>query len=134
MMCRLKFQLHCPMPIALATSEKFPQLYGGEALIVPELERVGLTARPVVWTDPSIDWASYDVVVIRTIWDYFERYTEFRAWLEQLKRVGARVLNPVPMIEMNCDKLYLRALDERGIATVPTCWIAPGTAPAAVAR
>lgn len=122
------------MSIALATCEKFPQFYGGEQLILAELERAGLAWQAPFWTDPTVDWASYDVVVIRTIWDYFERYTEFRAWLEKLKSAGARVLNPVATIEMNCDKLYLRALEERGVATVPTCWIAPGTAPAEVAR
>lgn len=122
------------MSIALVTCDKFPELYGGEQLVPPALDRLGLGYRIVSWTDASVDWGSFEAVVIRTTWDYFERYPEFRAWLDRLEKAGAKVLNPVATIRMNCDKTYLRDLERLGVATVPTCWIAPRTPSAEVQR
>ena len=30
--------------------------------------------------DPAVDWAGYDLVVIRSTWDYVARHREFLAW------------------------------------------------------
>ena len=42
--------------------------------------RLGITAEPAVWDDPSVDWAAYDLVVLRSTWDYARRRDEFVAW------------------------------------------------------
>lgn len=120
--------------IALVTCEKFPSLYGGEQLLPPALQRAGIAVQIVAWTDADVDWSRFDAVVLRTTWDYFERYPEFCAWLDRLEAMGARVFNPLATVRANSDKVYLQTLERLGVATVPTCWVAPGTAPAEVQR
>ena len=34
----------------------------------------------VVWDDPGVDWAAYDRVVLRSVWDYSSRVEEFLGW------------------------------------------------------
>ena len=76
-----------------------------------------------VWDDPSVDWAAFDAVVIRSTWDYPTRLPEFLAWLD---RLPVPVHNPSEVLRTNADKCYLKALREAGVPTVPTLWLAPG--------
>lgn len=71
------------------------------------------------WTDPTVDWGGYDLVVIRSLWDYVERRVEFDDFL---RRVGssATVHNPPELIRWNLDKNYLLDLAEDGVAVVRT--------------
>ena len=65
-----------------------------------------------VWDDGAVDWDAFDVVVLRSTWDYAERRDEFLAWARSLPRV----LNDVPLLEWNTDKeLYLTALEATGV-------------------
>ncbi len=54
------------MAIALATSEDFPGLEPDSRHALPALAERGLDARPVVWTDPSVDWSAFDAIVVRS--------------------------------------------------------------------
>jgi glutathione synthase/RimK-type ligase-like ATP-grasp enzyme len=75
-----------------------------------------------VW-DADVDWSRYDLVVLRSTWDYAERRDAFVAWARSLPRV----LNPVPVIEWNTDKQrYLTDLAAAGVPVVPTEFVAPG--------
>lgn len=81
----------------------------------------GIDAAPVVWDAPEIDWASYDLVVIRNTWDYTERPREFVAWAQSVPRLH----NPGDVVEWNVDKSYQRALEGAGLPIVPTIWLDP---------
>ncbi len=109
--------------MALATCALVPDLDDDDGLVIPALAARGVVATPAVWDDPSVDWDSYDAVVVRSAWDYAERRDEFLAWAAALPRV----LNSLPVLEWNTDKIYLRELAARAIPVVPTVWIAPGT-------
>lgn len=101
--------------IGLATSEKFPALSPDDAELVSELRKLGLDAHPVVWSDPAVDWSSFDLVVIRSCWDYHLRVTEFSAWIDLL--VGERVdlFNPPDVVRWNMHKSYLLDLAADGV-------------------
>ncbi len=73
-----------------------------------------------VWTDPSVDWSSYDAVLLRSVWDYHRRYLEFTEWLGQLDKAGVKVINESDLVRWNADKRYLLELRERGVAIVPS--------------
>lgn len=73
-----------------------------------------------VWTDPSVDWSSYDAVLLRSVWDYHVRYLEFTEWLGQLDKAGVPVLNETDLVRWNADKQYLLELRERGVGIVPS--------------
>lgn len=75
------------------------------------------------WTDDSVDWGSYDLVVIRSLWDYTERRSEFSDFLDRLDGV-AKVHNPPGLIRWNLDKTYLLDLEAMGVPVVRT-FVAP---------
>ncbi len=92
-------------------------------MVLPALAGLGVDAHPVIWDDPSAAWDAYELVVIRSTWDYSDRRPDFLAWSARLPRV----LNSLPVLVWNTDKTYLRELSARGIAVVPTTWVEPGT-------
>jgi glutathione synthase/RimK-type ligase-like ATP-grasp enzyme len=97
---------------------------------VAVLGRLGVDARCAVWDEPR-DWSTFDLVVVRTTWDYAERKDEFLAWAAGLPQV----LNPLPVLAWSTDKQrYLTDLDRAGVPIVATEFLEPGTpfeAPAA---
>ncbi|WP_228430516.1 ATP-grasp domain-containing protein [Baekduia soli] len=82
---------------------------------------VALGADVAVWDDAGVDWSSYDLVIVRSAWDYTEDLGAFLAWC---RAVGPERLRNAPeLIAFNADKSYLAALDA---PTVPTALVAPG--------
>jgi glutathione synthase/RimK-type ligase-like ATP-grasp enzyme len=74
-----------------------------------------------VWDDPAVDWTRFDLVVVRSAWDYAERWREFLRWAEGVPRIE----NPLPVLRFGIDKeRYLTAL--AGIPVVPTEFVRPG--------
>jgi glutathione synthase/RimK-type ligase-like ATP-grasp enzyme len=104
------------MRLALATCDWLPDLDPDDA---PLRAALGEVAEPAVWSDPDVDWSAYDVVLIRSIWDYFERHAEFLAWLD---RLSVPTWNPIDTLRWNSEKTYLRELEAEGIRTIPTAW------------
>ncbi len=104
--------------IAWATGDGFAE----HDTDLPPLDRAatdaGLTANTVRWDDPAVDWSAYDLVVVRSCWDYVPRREEFLSWA----RAVPRLANPADLLAWNTDKTYLRALAEAGVAIVETVW------------
>jgi hypothetical protein len=113
--------------IAFVTCEKFPEVWKDDALALGPLGDLGIRVRPAVWSDPAVDWARFEAVVLRGSWDYHERLPEFEAWLERLEDLGARVWNPLPVIRWNLRKTYLEDLAAAGVPVVPTRFVGPGS-------
>ena len=110
--------------IALATSAALPDLFTDDDPLRAALLARGAVPVPAVWDDPAQDWAAYDLVVVRSTWDYHERRDEFVAWARSVPRLA----NPAAVVEWNTDKTYLRSLAESGVPVVPTAWVSDGTA------
>lgn len=110
--------------VALVTCEALANLYEDDRLLVEALAGIGIDSVPAVWSDASIDWKSFDALIMRSPWDYFERVGEFRAWLDA--RIEERVLlcNSREILDWNFDKRYLQELARAGVAVVPTLCIA----------
>lgn len=111
-----------PPVVALATCSLLPHLDDDESLVIPALATHDLVAVPAVWDDSSVDWQEFDLVVVRSAWDYAERRGEFLTWSASLPRV----LNSPAVLDWNTNKIYLRDLAARGIPVVSTTWIEPG--------
>ena len=78
------------MRFGFITSSHFSDLYEDDRLAAHELIRRGHTVAPLIWTDaPALD--AFDVVVMRTPWDWFHHRPRFRAFLESLRSARARV-------------------------------------------
>lgn len=85
-------------------------------LLVDGFAAAGLDARLVLWTDPSVRWQDFDLVLVRSPWDYPWNTTEFLDWLRHVASVS-RVLNAPDLIRWNFDKVYLR--DIAAVSDVP---------------
>ena len=112
--------------IALATSSDLPELDPDSQLLLPAFEQLGVDAEPTVWSDPAVDWAAFDAVVIRSTWDYFDREDEFLAWVKTTGAIARRFINPPDLVEWNAHKTYLRELADKGVPVVDTQWIESG--------
>jgi glutathione synthase/RimK-type ligase-like ATP-grasp enzyme len=110
--------------IALATCSSLPALEADDQPLVPALAARGITAEPVVWDDASIDWSTYDLVLIRSTWDYTERPSEFLEWVRTVDG-ASRLLNPAAAVAWNIDKSYQRQMEKAGLPIVPTIWLDP---------
>lgn len=108
--------------VALATCRDLPDLFEDDAPLVPALAALGVDATPAVWDDPAVDWDRFDLVVVRSTWDYVPRREEFLAWA----RAVPRLANPADVLVWNTDKRYLRDLEVAGVPVVPTTWLSPG--------
>lgn len=91
-------------------------------LLVDALRTRGVDAAPVVWHDRAVDWAGFDLLVLRSPWDYPDRMPELAAWLAHVEQV-ATVLNPPALVRWNLDKRYLAQLAAHGVAVVPTAYL-----------
>jgi len=111
--------------VALATCAQFPELDPDDRLLIPELTGRGIEAVPAVWTDPEIDWAAFDLVVIRETWDYAERRADFLAWTERVAQ-ATELLNPADVVRWSTDKHYLVDIANAGLSVVHTQFVEPG--------
>lgn len=93
----------------------------GPALLAA-LAAIGVAAHPVRWDDPAVEWSTYDLVVIRSTWDYLERREEFIEWTRRVPRLR----NSAAIVAWNTHKSYLSELAAAGIPTVPTIMLQPG--------
>ncbi|MFI5484362.1 RimK family alpha-L-glutamate ligase [Micromonospora echinaurantiaca] len=108
--------------VALVTCTELRDLDPDDRLVLAPLARHGVTAEPAVWDDPAVDWAGYDLAVLRSPWDYALRRDEFVAWAATVPTLA----NPADVVRWNTDKRYLAELSAAGVPTVPTSWVAPG--------
>ena len=103
---------------ALAVSEEGEQHDADLPLASAAFAAAGAAVEVVRWDDADVDWAGFDLVVVRSCWDYTWRLAEFLRWAEGVPRLR----NPVEVLRWNADKSYLRALAASGCPVVPTVW------------
>lgn len=115
------------MHIALVTGSENPELYTDDLPLKSYLESRGVVTSIVIWNDSEIDWKKYDVLVIRSIWDYIKDIDVFSAWLDFLRSHHIKVLNPISVMEWNKQKHYLLELADQGILIPPTIYIKKNT-------
>jgi glutathione synthase/RimK-type ligase-like ATP-grasp enzyme len=107
--------------VALATCAEVPEGDDEAPPLIEALAARGVEAAPAIWDDAGVDWTAFDLVVVRSTWDYPARRDRFLAWAESLPQV----LNPPEVLRWNTDKRYLEQL---GVSVVPTRFLEPGEA------
>jgi glutathione synthase/RimK-type ligase-like ATP-grasp enzyme len=109
--------------IALVTAQEARALDADLLPLADALHHVGVEAHIASW-DAAVDWAQYDMLLLRSTWDYMSRLGEFLSWAERVSRV-APLVNTLQTIRWNIDKHYLGALAAAGVAVVPTTFLEP---------
>ena len=112
------------MRVALATCAAVPEGDEDAPALIEALAARRVAAEAAVWDVPAVEWTDFDLVVVRSTWDYAERRDEFLAWAARLPRV----LNALAVMRWNTDKRYLAELADVGIPVVPTQFVEPGAA------
>ena len=111
------------MKIAILTCEKLPDLNPEDQKIIPALAKHNIEAIAAIWNDKTINWNDFDYLIFRNTWDYFEKETEFKIWLNQIAQMEIKTLNPIAIIKQNIHKFYLREMEHQGITILPTVFI-----------
>ncbi len=113
------------MHAGLATTVEARGLDEDEAPLLAAFRAAGHTADRVEWEDASVDWASFDVVLLRSTWNYTVDLAAFLGWARKVASV-TRLYNPIPMLDWSTDKRYLLDLEHAGVPIVPSAITAPG--------
>jgi len=92
-----------------------------DELAVQPLADLGWHASMVSWRQTKIPWHDYEAVIIRSTWDY---WNDVEGFLRVLKEIDAntRLANSLQLVRWNLAKTYLREMENKGVAIVPTCW------------
>ena len=104
--------------IALATGHAYQTTDVDLPLLVKAASERDLEAEVVVWDDDEVDWSGYDLVVVRSCWDYIQRRDHFLAWADAIPNL----LNSAAVLGWNTDKVYLRELADAGVPVIDTRW------------
>jgi len=108
--------------LALITYSGLPHGAESERLMLPYLTDAGVETEIVDWRFTSCDFSKFDLIVLRSCWDYHLRVAEFISWLQGVAQ-ATPVLNPVDTVLWNHNKFYLREVEAMGIEIVPTIFV-----------
>lgn len=111
--------------IALVTAGAARDLDDDLAPLSAALTAIGADCSAPAWDDPGVDWSRFDVAVLRSTWDYTQRFDEFVAWAAHAA-ARTTLVNPPEVVRWNTDKHYLAALAAAGVPVVPSAFIEPG--------
>ena len=109
------------MKMALLTCTNLPDWEQDDRFFHQILDGANIDWTEVAW-DSNANWSDYDLVLIRTTWDYVDRRETF---LQRLKEIASKtnLFNSIDIVEWNLQKTYLKDLEFSGISIAPTVWI-----------
>lgn len=88
---------------------------------IEPLSALGWQVSTVSWRQTHTPWSDFDIVIIRSTWDYWNDVPAFLATLERIDH-ETRLVNPLDLVRWNLAKTYMRDLQKRGVGIVPTLW------------
>jgi glutathione synthase/RimK-type ligase-like ATP-grasp enzyme len=115
------------MKVALVTVDAARALDEDLPPLTEAFCEIGARVELPSWDDVEVDWASYDLALLRSTWDYTERLPEFLAWTERAAR-ATRLFNPPDIVRWNTNKRYLHDLARAAVPIIPSHFAAPGEA------
>jgi O-ureido-D-serine cyclo-ligase len=119
--------------VALVTAREAQGLDEDLPPLADALHHAGVDVQIVPW-DAARDWSQFDMLLLRSTWDYMSRLAQFLSWAEAVSRV-TRLVNSLVTVRWNIDKHYLGTLAAAGVPVVPTAFVEPGAvATAALAQ
>ena len=112
--------------VGIVTCMKLPEPDPDEQIQLEAIRQAGAGASLVSWDDPDQDLRKYDLLVLRSCWDYPWKEQLFRQWLERAES-QVEIVNPPEMVRWNLHKNYLIELAEAGVPVVPTRTLEAGS-------
>ncbi len=84
------------------------------------LKQNNVDIEKVIWNDASVQWSQYELVILKSPWDYHDKITEFLKWLNMLDANNIPLLNNTQTIRWNVNKRYLKEIEEKGLPVIST--------------
>ena len=91
-------------------------------LLIEPLNQAGWSCETISWRANNINWNDYQLVMVRSPWDYQLDCDAFVKVLQDIDDSSAHLDNPLTIMKWNINKHYLRELATKGIEIVPTLW------------
>ena len=98
-------------------SDYVANIFKEEGILKQYLEEKGLTVLRKDWACPDFDWSTAKCLIFRSTWDYFDRFNEFKTWLNNVES-KTMLINDASQVRWNMDKHYLLDLKKKGIKIV----------------
>lgn len=109
--------------IAFLTMDSLDGFVSYDGLVRDILRERSFRVDEISWRAADAHWDHYDLVVIRSPWDYQQACDEFLGVLARIEASTARLENSLDIVRWNIQKTYLRQLEESGVTIVPTHWV-----------
>lgn len=94
-----------------------------DGLLDKPLKNAGWETKTISWRAENIDWNQFDLVMIRSTWDYQLDSEKFLNVLHTIDNSTAHLENSINIVKWNINKKYLRELEQKKIQIVPTLWL-----------
>ncbi|WP_439475632.1 ATP-grasp domain-containing protein [Algoriphagus formosus] len=89
-----------------------------DQILSKTLSELGFDNEIMPWSDQKVDWAQYDALLIKSVWDYFDYYPEFLQWMDRMESLKIPVFNDLKTIRWNSSKTYLLEMDKKGFPVI----------------
>lgn len=96
------------------------------------LDEISVDYKFEIWSDKKVDWSQYACLLLKSPWDYFDRYEDFLTWCKEIQDLGIPVYNDLETVIWNSDKKYLKEVEEKGFPIVKTQFLDKGKSVAEV--
>jgi glutathione synthase/RimK-type ligase-like ATP-grasp enzyme len=108
--------------IAFLSTDNLEDFFVYDELLIPFFEKRGWSVETVSWHSTSTNWDKFNYVIVRSTWDYQQHAGDFLACLKGIDTSSAVLLNPLPLMQWNIEKHYLKDLQGKGVPIVETMW------------
>lgn len=108
--------------VALLSMDNLQRFKCYDKLLIAPMKKNGWLASEISWRDKSVNWNSFDAVIVRSTWDYQSDPNNFINVLANIKDSSAHLENNFEMMKWNMNKYYLHDLTNKNILTVETIW------------
>ncbi len=113
--------------IAFVTCSTKPDFASDDLPVVNLLESRGMGVIALPWDADSNEWNTFDLVVIRSCWNYHLHSEKFILWLDKMESQKVKLFNSVKTVKWNLHKGYLQELEGKSIPLPETIWLKKGT-------
>jgi glutathione synthase/RimK-type ligase-like ATP-grasp enzyme len=108
--------------LALITWSCLPHGAESERPMLAHLAEANVQTEIVDWKSTDCDFSKFDLIVLRSCWDYHLHAVEFIEWLRRTSS-SVPVLNDVKTVLWNHNKFYLREVEAMRIEIAPTVFV-----------
>lgn len=107
---------------AFLSTDNLEDFFVYDMMVAPHLESLGWEVEEVSWHDTKLNYDEFEIVVVRSTWDYQAHEKAFVECLKKIDRSSAVLENSLKTMQWNISKTYLRELNAKGIPIIPTIW------------